>query len=99
VTEREPTAESAPPSWTDESDVMVTVGVLTDGFYVEDDGPGIPPDRRDRVFDSGYTSAEDGTGLGLNIVERIVEAHGWEIAVTEGHDGGARFEITGVEFA
>ena len=87
------------PSWTDTSDVTVTVGTLADGFYVEDDGPGIPPDRHNRVFDSGYTSAEDGTGLGLNIVKRIVDAHGWEIAVTEGCDGGARFEITGVEFA
>jgi PAS domain S-box-containing protein len=90
---------SQPPSWTDESGVTVTVGTLADGFYVEDDGPGIPPGRRNRVFDSGYTSAEGGTGLGLNIVKRIVDAHGWEIVVTEGSDGGARFEITGVEFA
>ncbi|WP_197424822.1 PAS domain S-box protein [Natronomonas sp. CBA1123] len=77
----------------------VTVGVLDDGdgFYVEDDGPGIPPERRDRVFEAGHTTSETGTGFGLRIVERIATAHGWTIVVTEGADGGARFEVTGVE--
>jgi len=42
-------------------------------------------------------TAEGGTGFGLAIVREIVDAHGWEIAVTETADGGARFEITGVE--
>ncbi|MFB6207558.1 MAG: response regulator [Haloglomus sp.] len=65
------------------------------GFYVSDDGPGIPEDDREAVFDPGYSTAEDGTGFGLAIVERIVEAHGWQISVTEGHQGGARFEIVG----
>jgi signal transduction histidine kinase len=80
-------------------DVTVTVGDLEDGFYVADDGPGIPPEERDRVFDSGYSNSADGTGFGLAIAERIVEAHGWTIGVTEGADGGARFEIRGVTFA
>ncbi|WP_178915640.1 PAS domain S-box protein [Natronomonas gomsonensis] len=77
----------------------VTVGVLDggEGFYVEDDGPGIPPERRDRVFEAGHTTSETGTGFGLRIVERIATAHGWDIEVTEGADGGARFEVTGVE--
>ncbi|MEF8907721.1 MAG: ATP-binding protein, partial [Haloarculaceae archaeon] len=44
----------------------------------------------------GYSTAEDGTGLGLNIVEEIAEAHGWDVEVTEGSEGGARFEFTGV---
>ncbi|RRJ31055.1 PAS domain S-box protein [Halocatena pleomorpha] len=75
-------------------DVVVTVGMLgTAGFYVEDDGPGIPPEKRERVFDRGYSTAEEGTGLGLVIVKTIVEAHGWSISVTEGRTGGARFEI------
>ena len=78
------------------SDVHVTVGTLDDGFYVEDDGPGIPADHRDRVFESGYTNTGDGTGLGLAIVSRIVDAHGWDVRVTEAGNGGARFEITGV---
>jgi signal transduction histidine kinase len=81
------------------SDVTVTVGDLDDGFYVEDDGPGIPPDERDDVFETGHTTTEQGTGFGLSIVEQIVEAHDWEIRIAEGTNGGARFEVTGVEFA
>ncbi|TQQ82091.1 sensor histidine kinase [Halonotius roseus] len=82
------------------SDVTIRVGELDDsGFYVEDDGPGIPADTREDVFESGYTTNREGTGFGLNIVSEIVAAHGWEIAVTDGEDGGARFEITGVDAA
>ena len=75
----------------------VVVGDLPDGFYVEDDGPGIDPDEREKVFESGYTTSETGTGFGLSIVQRIAEAHGWDVAVTEGERGGARFEFTGVD--
>jgi len=79
--------------------VTVTVSPLADGdgIAVEDDGPGIPPDARDRVFEYGYTTATTGTGFGLNIVAAAAEAHGWEVVITEGTDGGARFEITGME--
>lgn len=76
-----------------ESDVSVAVGVTTDGFYVEDDGPGIPEADRDRIFESGYTTAEDNTGLGLAIVDQIRRAHDWDATVEEGSDGGARFEF------
>ena len=81
-------------------DVSVTAGVLANGtgIYLEDDGPGVAPENRERVFDAGYTTQHDGTGFGLRIVERIVESHGWEIGVTGSEAGGARFEITGVEF-
>jgi PAS domain S-box-containing protein len=75
----------------------VTVGTLPDGFYVEDDGPGIPPGERDQVFETGYSTAGDGTGLGLSIVRTVAEAHGWSVSVTAGADGGARFEATGVD--
>ena len=75
----------------------VVVGDLPDGFYVGDDGPGIDADEREQVFESGYTTSETGTGFGLSIVQRIAEAHGWDVAVTEGERGGARFEFTGVE--
>ena len=75
----------------------VVVGDLPDGFYVEDDGPGIDANERDRVFENGYTTSETGTGFGLSIVQRIAEAHGWDVAVTEGERGGARFEFTGVD--
>ncbi|MFC4249073.1 response regulator [Natribaculum luteum] len=80
-------------------DVTVTVGELDDGFYVEDDGPGIPEEARADVFKNRYSTSEDGTGLGLGIVTRVVEAHDWGIRVTEGSRSGARFEITNVEFA
>jgi len=66
------------------------------GFYVEDDGPGIPPEERDRVFESGYTTRDRGTGFGLAIVDGIADAHGWSVRIEEGADGGARFEfVTG----
>ncbi|MDL0120048.1 histidine kinase N-terminal 7TM domain-containing protein [Halobacterium salinarum] len=80
-------------------DVTVTVGALPDqaGFYISDDGPGIPESDRDSVFDLGYTTREEGTGFGLAIVDEMVAAHGWGIEVTEGDVGGARFEITGIE--
>lgn len=79
------------------ADVTVTIGLLEDGFYVEDDGPGIPEDERDAIFEMGHTSQAGGTGFGLSIVEQIVNAHGWEITVSDGASGGARFEINGVE--
>lgn len=65
-------------------------------FYVEDDGPGIASEKRDAVFAPGHSSASGGTGFGLTIVRRIAEAHGWTVAVTEGTDGGARFEFSEV---
>jgi signal transduction histidine kinase len=80
------------------ADVTVTVGQVDGGFYVEDDGPGIPIDERDDVFEAGYSTDEDGTGFGLSIVKQVADAHGWNVHVTEGSDGGARFEITGVGF-
>jgi len=76
--------------------LTVRVGVVDRGFYVEDTGPGIPADERDAVFDRGY-STNDGTGLGLTIVQAIAEAHGWSAAVVDGADGGARFEFSGVD--
>ncbi|WP_324755825.1 hybrid sensor histidine kinase/response regulator [Haloarcula sp. GH36] len=77
--------------------VTITVGFLEDGFYVADDGPGIPPDERTAVFETGYSSTDDGTGFGLAIVRRAVDAHDWEVTITESDAGGSRFEITGVE--
>lgn len=78
-------------------DVIVTVGQTENarGFYVEDDGPGIPEKLRDQVFNRAYTTSEDGTGFGLVIVDQIVQAHNWMITLSEADGGGgARFEIT-----
>jgi len=81
-------------------DVTVRVGALEDGtgLYIEDDGPGFPKGTTEQVFEDGYSTSKRGTGFGLTIVDQIVEAHGWTITATEGTDGGARFEITGIGF-
>ncbi len=78
--------------------LTVSLGPLDDraGFYVADDGVGIPEGMRDRLFETGVTGSDDGTGFGLAIVREIAESHGWEAAATNGEDGGARFEFTGV---
>ena len=80
----------------DPDDISVSVGPCPDGFYVEDDGVGIPADRRERVLEFGFSTADDGTGIGLGVVEDIADAHGWTVTVTESDDGGARFEFMNV---
>ncbi|AFK19180.1 HAMP domain-containing histidine kinase [Haloferax mediterranei ATCC 33500] len=82
-----------------DSGVHVRVGPLEDGFFVEDDGPGIPPEEHDRIFESGYTTDPEGTGLGLAIVSGVADAHGWSVRATTGESGGARFEFRDVVFA
>jgi two-component system OmpR family sensor kinase len=68
-------------------------------FLVEDDGPGIPVEQRERVFDrfhrtdSARDRASGGTGLGLAIVRAIAEAHGGRVAAGESPEGGARIEF------
>jgi signal transduction histidine kinase len=75
--------------------VEVRLGRVDGGFFVADDGAGIPPAEQERVFDPGYSTTEpsDGTGLGLAIVERIAEAHDWTVSLATGSAGGARFEF------
>jgi signal transduction histidine kinase len=67
------------------------------GFDVADDGPGIPDHERERVFESGYSQGETGTGFELSIVQEMVATHDWEITITESEGGGARFDSTGLE--
>jgi len=79
--------------------VTVTVGRLEEpqeGFYVADDGPGIPPAHRERVFEPGFSTDDHGTGLGLAIVARIADLHGWSITATAAETSGARLEVSGV---
>ena len=77
-------------------DGKITVGDLDDGFYVEDDGPGIPEEERVAVFEEGYSNSGSGSGLGLAVVHAVADSHGWDISLTEGTEGGARFELVGV---
>ncbi len=77
---------------------MITIGSLEDGWYLEDDGVGLPEDSVERLFDAGFSTSTEGTGFGLAIVREIIDAHGWSIKATDGGTGGARFEVTGVDF-
>lgn len=79
------------------ANVTVSVGELDDGFYVADDGRGIPEADREDVFDAGYSTTPDGTGFGLRIVKQIAENHGWEIRVTDSDSNGTRIEISAVD--
>lgn len=81
----------------------VTISIVPDaewiGVRVDDDGPGVPPPDRTRVFDpfvrlpSSHTRQHGGLGLGLAIVKRIVQSHGGRVALSEAPRGGARVEL------
>jgi nitrogen fixation/metabolism regulation signal transduction histidine kinase len=76
----------------------VRVSATADGegtaLLVEDDGPGIPVERRSRVFDPYFTTKSDGTGLGLAIVKKVVVEHGGSIDVGQSERlGGALFRV------
>jgi PAS domain S-box-containing protein len=88
--------EADDPETESTTDLDVRVGALDGdgcGFFVEDDGIGIPRDLRDRVLDAGVTTAQTGTGFGLAIVRQVAEAHGWAVRIAESASGGARFEF------
>jgi len=91
----EPTSDGGPEA---DAALAVRVGDAADrGFYVADDGAGIPPAERSRAFEPGYSSDDSGVGLGLAIVEQIAQAHGWTVSITSSAGGGARFEFCDVE--
>jgi signal transduction histidine kinase len=77
-------------------DVTIRVGEADDRtLFVEDNGPGIPASERNAVLEPGQSMADGGTGFGLAIVNRMAQAHGWELTVTDGTENGARFEFEG----
>lgn len=78
--------------------VRVEIERRDDGIAlsVADDGPGVPPDKREQVTERGV-SLDGGTGLGLAIVGDIAAAHGWALSVEESDTGGARFVVSGIE--
>jgi signal transduction histidine kinase len=61
---------------------------------IRDDGPGVPPERRQEIFKPYFTTNEKGTGLGLAVVQQIVLAHGWEIECLANEPKGAVFRIS-----
>lgn len=73
----------------------VTATIAGGVLVIEDDGPGVSDGNRARIFEPFFTTrrAQGGTGMGLSIVQRLLEAHGAEITLAQGHGTGARFEI------
>ena len=61
---------------------------------VADDGPGVPEEVRDRIFSPFFTTKPRGSGLGLSIVRKIVDAHDGRIDLKVGPHGGTRFRIS-----
>ncbi len=80
------------------SDVTVTVGGLSTGFYVADNGSGISPDDKETVFEMGYTTASSygGMGLGLAFVRELSDVYGWTCSLADSDTGGAQFEFSNV---
>ena len=61
---------------------------------MSDDGPGVPAELRDRIFDPFFTTKPEGSGLGLPIVRKIVDAHDGRIDLASAPDQGTRFRVT-----
>lgn len=64
---------------------------------ISDNGPGVPPEQRLEIFKPYFTTHEEGTGLGLAVVQQIVQAHGWEIECLPNDSAGALFRISHVK--
>lgn len=79
-------------------DVCVRIGRVDDGFYIEDDGPGIASEDREKIFTLGYSTKDGGSGVGMVSVREIALAHEWTISVAESERGGVRFEVSDVDF-
>jgi signal transduction histidine kinase len=66
---------------------------------IRDNGPGVPPERRQEIFKPYFTTHQKGTGLGLAVVQQMVLAHGWEIQCLPNEPKGAVFRISHLKFA
>ena len=66
---------------------------------IRDNGPGVPPEQRTEIFKPYFTTHQNGTGLGLAVVQQIVLAHGWEIECLSNEPRGAVFRITHLRLA
>jgi PAS domain S-box-containing protein len=74
--------------------VAVRAGPDAVQIDVQDAGPGIPPDVRERLFEPFFTTRHRGTGLGLPIVKRDVEAHGGDVTITCPENGGTHVTVS-----
>jgi signal transduction histidine kinase len=76
--------------------VQVTIELVQDAWKVSiaDSGPGMPPDVRNKVFEPFFTTKSRGTGLGLPIARRVVEAHGGHIAIDTPASGGTVVSVS-----
>lgn len=77
--------------------IAVSCAAVREGFLeiaVRDNGPGLSGEQKQKVFDAFFTTKSRGTGLGMAIAKRIIEAHGGTIAVGDASAGGAEFVIT-----
>ncbi len=66
---------------------------------IRDNGPGVPPERRQEIFKPYFTMQQKGTGLGLAVVQQITLAHGWEIECLPNAPRGAIFRVTHLKLA
>lgn len=66
---------------------------------IQDNGPGIPADKREDIFRPYFTTNKRGTGLGLAVVNQITLAHGWDIQCVPNPEKGACFRISGIKIA
>ncbi len=60
---------------------------------IRDRGCGLPPGQKEKIFSPFFTTKNKGTGLGLPIAQKIIEAHGGNLEVTENHDKGVTFRV------
>lgn len=74
-------------------------GIGEAGVEIRDEGPGVPEDQRESIFKPYFTTKPKGTGLGLAVVQKIVQAHGWEIRCDSNQPKGAVFRLSRLRVA
>jgi two-component system NtrC family sensor kinase len=76
-------------------EIRISAQPVTDGVEIifADNGPGIPEDRRENIFEPFFSTKEGGTGLGLTVSYNIVTAHGGTLDLLDGHGSGACFRL------
>ncbi|MGC9326476.1 MAG: sensor histidine kinase, partial [Candidatus Hinthialibacter sp.] len=75
------------------------VSALEACMEIQDNGPGVPKENQDKIFQPYFTTNENGTGLGLAMVRQIVMSHGWSIDYIDAPNQGATFRISGMKIA